>query len=55
MTTTLWKERHELWKKIQLFGEKIFLTSGPDDAMQKVEISGPLERYFGPSAYNSYG
>jgi hypothetical protein len=35
-------------------GQKIVLTSGPGDALEKVNIPSPLERYFGRPIDSSY-
>jgi hypothetical protein len=40
---------------IRLPGEKIVLTSGPADALEKIDIPSPLERYCGRPIDSSYG
>jgi hypothetical protein len=40
--------------RIHLQGRKIVLTTGPDDALEKVDIPSPLERYFGRPIDSSY-
>jgi hypothetical protein len=32
---------------IHLPGQKIVLASGPGDALEKIDVSSPPERYFG--------
>jgi hypothetical protein len=39
---------------IHLPGQKIVLTSGPGDALEKIDIPSPLERYFGHPIDSSY-
>jgi hypothetical protein len=39
---------------IHLPGQKIVLTSGPGDALKKINIPSPLERYFGRPSDSSY-
>jgi hypothetical protein len=39
---------------IHLPGQKIVLTSGPGDALEKIDISSPLERYLGHPIDSSY-
>jgi hypothetical protein len=39
---------------IHLPGQKIVLTSGPDDALDKVDVPSPLEAYFGRPTQDSY-
>jgi hypothetical protein len=39
---------------IHLPGQKTALTSGPDDTLGKIDISSPLERYFGHPIDSSY-
>jgi hypothetical protein len=39
---------------IHLPRQKIVLTSGPDDALEKIDIPSPLERYFGRPIDRSY-
>jgi hypothetical protein len=39
---------------IHLPGKKIILTSVPDDALEKIDIPSPLERYFGRPIDSSY-
>jgi hypothetical protein len=40
---------------IHLPGQKIVLTSGPGDALEKINIPSLLERYFGRPIDSSYG
>jgi hypothetical protein len=40
--------------EIQLPGQTIILTSGSGDALEKIDISTPLERYFGRPTDSSY-
>jgi hypothetical protein len=35
-------------------GQKIVLTSGPGDALEKIDIAGPLEKYFDRPIDSSY-
>jgi hypothetical protein len=39
---------------IHLPGQKIVLTSGPGDALEKIDIPSPLKRYFGSLIDSSY-
>jgi hypothetical protein len=39
---------------IRLPGQKIVLTSGLGDALEKIDIPNPLERYFGCPIDSSY-
>jgi hypothetical protein len=40
--------------EIHLPGQKIVLTSGPGDALEKIDIPSPLERYFVRPIDSSY-
>jgi hypothetical protein len=40
--------------RIHLSGQKIVLTSGSGDALEKIDIPSPLERYFGRPIDSSY-
>jgi hypothetical protein len=40
--------------EIHLPGQKIVLTSGPGDALEKIDIPSPLDRYFGRLIDSSY-
>jgi hypothetical protein len=40
--------------RIHLPGQKVVLPSGPDDALDKIDVPSPLERYFGWLTDDSY-